>query len=229
MTAAVRTPAAPTQVPAIALSALTRRMGSEQVLRGVDLEVAQGRLVVLRGGNGAGKTTLIKVLATRLRPTSGSVRLFGHDVLKEAAEVRRHVGLLSALGGNYPVLSARENLLLASDMSGAARQAIDGLLERVGLSAAADKYVRTFSSGMKKRLGLARLLLLDPSLWLLDEPHAALDDAGKDLVDQVVSDARARGRTVLMASHESDRRSLLPDAVLQLHDGRLRLAPGPQP
>lgn len=229
MSAPLTVPAADPQLPAIQLSALTRRMGSEPVLRGVDLEVAQGRMVVLRGGNGAGKTTLIKVLATRLRPTSGTAQLFGYDVLKQAPEVRRHIGLLSVLGGNYPVLTARENLLLAADLGGAQRQSVGPLLDRVGLSAAADKYVRTFSSGMKKRLGLARLLLLDPQLWLLDEPHAALDDAGKDLVDRVVTDARARGRTVLMASHESDRRSLLPDAVLQLHDGRLRLAPRPAP
>ncbi|NLG07969.1 MAG: heme ABC exporter ATP-binding protein CcmA [Deinococcales bacterium] len=211
--------------PAIELAGVTRRMGRELVLRGVDLEVAAGRLVVLRGGNGAGKTTLLRLLATRLKPTSGSARLFGVDVLKEPAAARARLGMLSVMGGSYPVLSARENLLLACDMAGAPRAAVGGLLERVGLAAAADKHVRTFSSGMKKRLGLARLLLLDPDLWLLDEPYAALDDDGKRLVDEVVAAARARGRTLLMASHESDREHLRPDAVLQLHDGRLRLAP----
>lgn len=212
-------------VPAIRLSGLTRRMGNQLVLRGVDLEVAAGRLVVLRGGNGAGKTTLLKVLATRLRPTGGSARLFGHDVLKEAAEVRSRIGLLSVMGGSYPVLSARENLHIAADLSGKDRQGVEGLLDLVGLSSAADKYVRTYSSGMKKRLGLARLMLMDPDLWLLDEPYAALDDAGKRLVDEVVSGARQQGRTLLMASHESDRDALRPDAVLQLDDGRLKLAP----
>src|SRR5690554_363967 len=212
-------------VPAIRLSGLTRRMGNQLVLRGVDLEVAAGRLVVLRGGHGAGKTTLLKVLATRLRPTAGSAHLFGHDVLKEAAEVRSHIGLLSVMGGSYPVLSARENLSIAADLGGKERQGLDALLEVVGLANAADKYVRTFSSGMKKRLGLARLILLDPDLWLLDEPYAALDDAGKRLVDEVVSGARQRGRTLLMASHESDREALKPDAVLQLDDGRVKLTP----
>ncbi len=211
--------------PAIVLEAVTRRMGSELVLRGVDLEVAPGRLVVLRGGNGAGKTTLLKLLATRLKPTSGSARIFGLDVLAAPAEARRRLGMLSVLGGSYPVLSAHENLLLAADMSGAPRAAVDELLAQVGLEAAAGKLVRTFSSGMKKRLGLARLMLIDPDLWLLDEPYAALDDDGKRLVDEVVSAARARGRTLMMASHESDRALLRPDAVLQLHDGRLRLAP----
>lgn len=216
-------------VPAIRLSGLTRRMGNQLVLRGVDLEVAAGRLVVLRGGNGAGKTTLLKVLATRLRPTAGTAKLFGFDVLKDQAEVRARMGMLSVMGGSYPVLSARENLTMAADMTGKDRAAVGGLLEKVGLADAADKYVRAFSSGMKKRLGLARLLLIDPELWLLDEPYAALDDAGKQLVDEVVSQARERGRTLLMASHESDRDALKPDAVLQLHDGRLRLAPQVKP
>lgn len=214
-----------TEKLAIHLEGLTRRMGNQLVLRGVDLEVAPGRLVVLRGGNGAGKTTLLKVLATRLRPTGGRARLFGFDVLKDQADVRRRMGMLSVMGGSYPVLSARENLQMAADLSGKAREQVEPLLQVVGLTDAADKYVRTFSSGMKKRLGLARLMLIDPDLWLLDEPYAALDDAGKQLVDEVVSGARERGRTLLMASHESDRDALKPDAVLQLHDGRLRLAP----
>lgn len=214
-----------TEKLAIHLEGLTRRMGNQLVLRGVDLEVAPGRLVVLRGGNGAGKTTLLKVLATRLRPTGGRARLFGFDVLKDQADVRRRMGMLSVMGGSYPVLSARENLQMAADLSGKAREQVEPLLQVVGLTDAADKYVRTFSSGMKKRLGLARLMLIDPDLWLLDEPYAALDDAGKQLVDEVVIGARERGRTLLMASHESDRDALKPDAVLQLHDGRLRLAP----
>ena len=218
-----------TEPPAIELTGLTRRMGNQQVLRGVDLEVAPGRLVVLRGGNGAGKTTLLKVLATRLRPTGGTAKLFGFDVLKDQAEVRARMGMLSVMGGSYPVLSARENLTMAADMTGNDRAEVGPLLAKVGLAEAADKYVRAFSSGMKKRLGLARLLLIDPALWLLDEPYAALDDAGKQLVDEVVSQARERGRTLLMASHESDRDALKPDAVLQLHDGRLRLAPEATP
>ncbi len=215
--------------PAIQLTGLTRRMGNQPVLRGVDLEVATGRLVVLRGGNGAGKTTLLKVLATRLRPTGGTARLFGFDVLKESAEVRKRMGMLSVMGGSYPVLSARENLQMAADLAGKERAAVPALLELVSLADAAEKYVRTYSSGMKKRLGLARLMLVDPELWLLDEPYAALDDAGKLLVDDVVGQARERGRTLLMASHESDRDALQPDAVLQLHDGRLRLAPEARP
>lgn len=211
------------QPPAIQLEGLVRRMGTEQVLKGVDLEIAPSRLVILRGGNGAGKTTLLRVLATRLKPTGGTVKLFGYDVLKSPHEVRQRVGMIGASGGSYPVLSAEENLMLAADMSGKERSEIPGLLDAVGLTDAAKKYVRAFSSGMKKRLGLARLMLLDPQLWLLDEAHAALDDEGKLLVDEVVTAARARGRTIFMASHEQDRATLEPDAVLALADGRVSL------
>src|SRR5690606_21354848 len=148
---------APGGVPAIALENVGRRMGRETVLDGIDLEIAAGRVVVLRGGNGAGKTTLLRMLATRLRPTHGAGRAFGCDLVKHGAEVRRRVGLLSVLGGNYPVLTARENLRLTMALAGTPDgEGIDHVLARVRLESAADKLVRTYSSGMKKRLGLAR-------------------------------------------------------------------------
>lgn len=220
---------------AIELREVTRRMGGEYVLCGVNLEVAAGRLVVLRGSNGTGKTTLLRLLATRLRPAGGQAFVFGHDLTRDGAAARARLGLLSVMGGSFPLLTGRENLELAaalapgpregaprSDMAaGGAR--FEGPLAGVGLEQAADKLVRTYSSGMKKRLGLARLLLLDPDLWLLDEPYAALDDLGKRLMDECVAAAKARGRTVFMASHESDRDHLGPDAVIELKGGTLRM------
>lgn len=232
--------------PAISLRGLQRRMGSEMVLQGVDLDVAAGRVVVLRGSNGAGKTTLLKVLATRLRPSFGSGSVFGHDLVKEAHAVRAHVGFLGVYGGNYLMLSARENLGLAAALGGVGAAGapsvgtagtgggsygtddqIASMIDLVGLGGARDKLVRSYSSGMKKRLGLARMALLDPSVWLLDEPYAALDDDAKALVDRLVVEARSRGRTVFMASHESDRPELAPDAVLLLKEGRVYAGSGP--
>jgi len=213
---------------AIELVNVTRRMGRDFVLRGVNLEIAAGRLVVLRGANGTGKTTLLRLLATRLRPTSGEARVFGLALPKAGAKARARLGFLSVMGGSFPMLDARENLNLALDLTPGARaraqQGVGAVLEQVGIGQAANKLVRTYSSGMKKRLALARLLLLDPDLWLLDEPYAALDDSGKDLVDGCVAAARARGRTVLMASHESDRDRLGPDAVIELRDGVVCMA-----
>lgn len=227
---------------AIELRGVTRRMGGEYVLRGIDLEVAPGKLVVLRGSNGTGKTTLLRLLATRLRPAGGQALVFGHDLTREAAAARARLGLLTVMGGSFPLLTGRENLELATALTprrpGLPARAEAGQAEpteawkartplatlgRVGLEHGADKLVRTYSSGMKKRLGLARLLLLDPDLWLLDEPYAALDDLGKRLMDECVTAAQARGRTVFMASHESDRDHLGPDAVIELKDGTLRM------
>ncbi len=213
---------------AIELIDVTRRMGHDFVLRGVNLEIAAGKLVVLRGANGTGKTTLLRLLATRLRPTSGEARVFGLQLPKSGAQARARLGLLSVMGGSFPMLDATENLRLALDLTpraqAGAERDVSAVLKDVGLGSAAHKLVRTYSSGMKKRLGLARLLLLDPDLWLLDEPYAALDDSGKGLIDDCVAAARERGRTVLMASHESDRNRLGPDAVLELEDGTLRIA-----
>ncbi len=212
--------------PAVSLRGVVRRMGRDTVLRGIDLDVAPGKLVVLRGSNGSGKTTLLRLLATRLRPHAGEARLFGHDLVRRAEAARARVSLLGSSGGSYPVLTGRENLRLAAAIAGKGRGAdeVDAALARVGLTHAADKLVRFYSSGMKKRLGLARQLLLDADLWLLDEPYAALDEEGKRLVDVCLTEARGRGRTVLLASHEQDRHDLAPDATLELVDGRVRLA-----
>lgn len=209
------------EAPAVELTGLARRYGSSLVLRGVNLEMARGRTVVLRGANGAGKTTLLKVLATRLRPSRGGGRVFGHDLLREAHEVRRRVAFLPAAGGSYPALNARENLRLAATLYGRPDADLDALLARVGLAEVA-RPVRTFSTGMKKRLGVARLLLSDADLWLLDEPYGALDEAGCGLIDELLVQSRAEGRTVLIASHQQARAELAADAELALEEGVLR-------
>lgn len=215
------------QAPAIALDAVTKRFGRELVLRELRLEMAPGRVAVLKGSNGAGKTTLLRLLATRLRPTRGRARVFGYDLQRQGDEARRRVALLSVLGGNYAMLTARENLRLATALSGLPGADVDAALARVALSGVSDGLVRTFSSGMKKRLGLARMLLVDPPLWLLDEPFAALDEQGRILVEDALAAARAQGRTILMASHELERAARFADAVLELRGGRLVHAGGP--
>ena len=203
------------------LRGVQRRYGRHLVLRGLDLEVAPGRIVALHGSNGAGKTTLLRLLATRLRPSAGEALVYGHDVIREGHLARGRLATIAVFGGAYGTLTARENLHLATALRGAPTHALDAALERVGLARVADHLVRTFSSGMRKRLGLARLLLARADLWLLDEPHAALDADGQALVDALVHEARAAGRTVLMATHETGRSFDLADAVLRIDDGRL--------
>ena len=206
--------------PAVELSGLARRYGVAYVLKNVNLSVSPGRTLVLRGGNGAGKTTLLRVLSTRLRPSRGGGRVLGFDLIKEAHSVRERVAYLSVFGGAYGALTARENLMLAAKLYG--RQVdVDGHLEHVGLGNARNKLVRTFSSGMKKRLGVARLLLSEAELWLLDEPYAALDEAGRELIDMLLVMAKDTGKTVVMASHELERSARFADRILDVQDGTL--------
>lgn len=215
---------------AVELANITRKLGGSAVVTGVNFRLAAGRLLMLRGANGSGKTTLLRIIAGRLRPTTGTAKVFGFDTVKQPDEVRKRLGMLTVLGGNYPILTAKENLRLAADL-GIAGPVSDSqlheILHAVGLADTGTKLTRTFSSGMKKRLGLARLILLDPDLWLLDEPHAALDTAGKNLIDRLVGEAQARGRTIIMASHEDDRDTLKPDATVEMVHGTLALVEAP--
>lgn len=212
-------------IKAVELVGVSRRYGRNYILKDINLTVAEGRTVVLRGGNGAGKTTLLRVLATTLRPSRGWGNVFGFDLVKEGPEVRRRVAYLGVLGGSYGGLTALENLRLAATLYGkdGSSRTLEPLLERVGLLGARDKPARAFSSGMRKRLALARLLLADARLLLLDEPYATLDESGKGLVDDVLHEAKEAGKTVVMASHDLERATLLADSVLVLEGGRLAL------
>lgn len=211
---------------AVELANVTRKLGGSAVVTSVNFRLAAGRLLMLRGANGSGKTTLLRLIAGRLRPTAGTAKVFGYDTVKQPDEVCKRVGMLTVLGGNYPILTATENLRLAADLGVAepvSEARLQEILQSVGLGETGSKLTRTFSSGMKKRLGLARLILLDPDLWLLDEPHAALDTAGKNLIDELTREAQARGRTIIMASHEDDRDTLQPDATVEMVHGKLTL------
>ena len=210
--------------PAVELSGLARRYGAAYVLRDVNLNVAEGRTLVLRGGNGAGKTTLLRVLSTRLRPSRGGGRVFGFDLVREAHRVRERVAYLNVFGGAYGALTAKENLAFAARLYGQPVEKVDRLLEQVGLGVARDRLVRTFSSGMKKRLGVARVLLSNADLWLLDEPYAALDEEGQNLIDALLVRAKTDGKTVLMASHDLGRSARFADRVLDVRGGTLEVA-----
>jgi heme exporter protein A len=220
---------------AIRLRGVVHGYGGPPVLAGLDLDVTAGRIVALHGPNGAGKTTLLRLLATRLRPSRGEARVLGRDVVREAHQVRNLVVLLPVYGGAYGALSGRENLRLAVALRGgdparaATRAAIEVALEDVGLSGGADHLVRAYSSGMRKRLALARLVLADAPVWLLDEPYAALDEAGQALVDELIAQARDAGRTVLVASHDLPRSLATSDAVVEIAAGRLRVIARPRP
>ncbi len=218
-----------TAAAALEIDQLVRRFGRDRVLDGVSLRMAAGGVVALRGHNGSGKTTLLRVLATRLRPSSGTVRVFGFDAVKQGSEVRRHLAYLPVGGGGFGALTAAENLRLVAAAVGTPSMSIGEALERVGLEQHAGRTVRAFSSGMKRRLGLARLLMSPAPLWLMDEPYASLDEDGRKLVDELLVDAQQQGRSVLVASHEHDRLARYVTATVALERGRLMGLKGDAP
>ena len=214
--------------PAIELRNLTFGYGGPPILAGLDLDVVPGRVVALHGPNGAGKTTLLRLLSTRLRPAGGTARVMGHDVIAAGHLARSCIATLPVYGGAYGALSGRENLALTVALRGMGGERIDAALAQVGLGRAADALVRAYSSGMRKRLALARLLLADAAVWLLDEPYAALDEPGQAMVDALVADARGRGTTVVIASHDYARSLATADAVIEIAGGALRVLARPR-
>jgi heme exporter protein A len=214
-----RSPLVP--IPAVATREVARLFGRSAALAGVSLEVERGRMVALLGPNGAGKTTLLRILATSLRPTFGSAHVDGIDVAERPELVRPRVAYLSHATGLYDELTAVENLRFAATMLGRPNptEAAAHALAEVNMEADATRRVRGFSAGMRRRLALGRLLLAAPSLVLLDEPHAALDAEGAALIDSLLEGWRAGGTTVLVATHQADRITLLADGWARLDAG----------
>jgi heme ABC exporter ATP-binding subunit CcmA len=195
--------------------------GRTAALKGVSLRLEAGQTLALLGPNGSGKTTLLRILAGATAPTAGSGSIFGLDIIANRIELRGHVGMLSGDSYLYEDLTARENLQFIVTMAGrkpdlAEMQAI---LKEVSLERHADKRVRTFSSGMRRRLSLARLLLIDPRMWLLDEPYNSLDEAGADLVDAIVRRVTNAGGAAILATHDAERALALADIAARLDRG----------
>jgi len=196
-------------------------------LDAVSLTVEEGVLFGLLGANGAGKTTLLRLVCTLLRPSAGRIEVLGHDSRRDAEAVRRCVGVV--LGGERAVywrLTGRENLLYAAALHGVppavARARASDLLRLVGLSDRADDLVERYSTGMRQRLGLARALMPDPPILVLDEPTAGLDPAGVAELRRLLGELRgARTRTILLATHNVAEAERLCDVVGILHRGRL--------
>lgn len=217
---------------AVELSGVARRFGRRWALRGVDMRVEPGEVVAVRGRNGSGKTTLLRVCATALRPTRGGGSVFGFDLIGTPAPVRAIAGFLAHQPGLYEDLTAGENLRFAARMLGvdADGTLVDGALARVGLEHERHERVRGFSSGMRRRLALGRLLLAPPRLLLLDEPYASFDAEGVNLVNEFAAAVAAAGGAALVATHDIARARGVAHRELHLRDGRVHehaIDPGP--
>jgi len=201
--------------------ALRKSFGLRPVLRGVDLEVAPGECLALMGPNGAGKTTLLRILATLTKPTAGLVRVAGLPLPAAAGAVRQRLGVVAHHTLLYSDLSADENLQFYAQLFAltGARPRIAAVLEQVGLAARRNDLVRTFSRGMQQRLAIARALLHDPEVLMLDEPYTGLDPQAADMLDGVLAAARQAGRTTLLTTHDLPRALALADRVAILARG----------
>jgi len=213
-------------VPVVAAERISRRYEAGLVLRPLSIRIEPGERVALLGPNGAGKTTLLRLLSTLLQPSSGQLRLFGRDPRREGSAVRSRIGVVAHQSLLHPDLTAAENLRYFAGLYDLvdAGERIGAALQAVDLAARAQDRVRSFSRGMQQRLALARALLHQPELLLLDEPDAGLDVRALDLLPRVLagSDALgASGVTVIFTTHQIDRALALARRVLVMVAGRI--------
>ncbi len=206
---------------AVEVEGLARHYGEREALSGVTLSLASGQTLVVFGPNGAGKTTLLRVLATLLRPHAGHVRVLGESLPSEAWAVRGRIGLLGHEPLLYRELTARENLDLHARLHDVAAQRVGEVLERVGMAHRADEPLRSLSRGMVQRVAVARAVLHEPELLLLDEPRSNLDPAAIELVDPLIGSASKCTRVI--CSHDPSSGLSEADVVLGLRDGRTAL------
>lgn len=207
---------------------IEKKFGYSFAVRNISLQVKRGEFVALFGRNGAGKTTFLKIAATLMRPTKGTLSIEGFDVGKEPEEARRRIGFLSHNTFVYRDLSALDNLKFFCRLYGVddSDDRLLGLLDRVGLRKRAGDSVRAFSRGLQQRVGIARTLLHDPALILLDEPYTGLDANASQTLNELLDNAVAAGKTVILTTHDVDQglrgasRAVIVDRGTVVHDGK---------
>ena len=211
--------------PAIVAEGLVKRFGAIEALGGVGLEVPAGAVLGLLGPNGAGKTTVVRILATLLRPAAGSARVAGLDVVRQAAAVRRQIGLSGQYAAVDPYLTGRENLQMIGRLSGLgralARRRAGELLDTFDLTGAADRGLRGYSGGMRRRLDVAASLVARPSVLFLDEPTTGLDPRGRIGLWQTIAALTAQGTTVLLTTQYMEEADQLADSIVVIDAGRV--------
>jgi len=210
----------------------TRRQSELVAVDDVSFDIARGEIFGLLGPNGAGKTTTIKIISTLLRPTSGTVRVASIDVTKRPTEALRHLGtVLTGERSVYWKLTGRENLEYFAALYGIparlARQRIDSLLERFSLGARADERVERYSTGMRQRICLAKALLAEPQILILDEPTAGLDPQAARNMRELIQEIKGEGRTVLLTTHYMEEADQLCDRVAIIDRGKIIVLDSP--
>ncbi|MGY6661300.1 MAG: ATP-binding cassette domain-containing protein [Glycocaulis sp.] len=211
--------------PAIETRSLARRFGDKRAVDGIDLDVKRGEIFAVLGPNGAGKTTLVRMLATLLRPSEGSARVLGHDIEREAREVRRKISLTGQFASVDEDLTGYENLLLLSRLSGLkgadAKGRAMNLLTAFDLAEAAAKQAKDYSGGMRRKLDIAASLIRRPELLFLDEPTTGLDPRSRNQVWDIVRGLAASGTTILLTTQYLEEADQLADEIAVVDHGRI--------
>ena len=214
-----------TSAPAIEVEDLRKSFGAVTALDGLNLVSNEGEVLGLLGPNGAGKTTLVRALATLLRPDSGRAMVLGHDVLADPCAVRREIGLAGQFAAVDEILTGRENLEMVGRLyhlsrPDARRRAVE-VLERFGLSDAADRRVSTYSGGMRRRLDLAATLVGRPRVIFLDEPTTGLDPRSRTELWEMVGELRSAGTTLLLTTQYLEEADRLAQSIAVIDQGRI--------
>jgi heme ABC exporter ATP-binding subunit CcmA len=199
----------------VVANGLTHWFGRELALEGVDLVVDAGEHLAVLGDNGAGKTTLLRILSTALRPTAGQLQIAGLNAFREKRRLRHHIGYLAHEPGLYPALSAVENLEFFCDLQEVSRTRVEEALHAVGLTPVAHRRADRLSRGMQQRLAIARAILHEPRLLILDEPDASLGEDAAEILTRVMQD-----KTVVLATHDRALANRLCPRTLELRHGR---------
>jgi heme exporter protein A len=207
---------------------IEKKFGYAYAVRSIDLQVRRGEFVALFGRNGAGKTTFLKIAATLMRPTGGTLSVEGFDIHKQPEAARRQIGFLSHNTFVYRDLSALDNLKFFCRLYGVedSEERLLGVLDRVGLRKRAADPVRAFSRGLQQRVGIARALLHDPSLILLDEPYTGLDANASETLNDLLDNAVKAGKTVILTTHDVNQglrgatRAVIVDRGRVVHDSK---------
>lgn len=209
--------------PLVQVEGLTRSYGYRRILRGIDLVVEQGEILTIFGPNGAGKSTLIRVLSTSIHPGEGTARIAGCDLRHQGEEIRRAIGVVSHRSFLYGSLTARENLHFYASLYGLneREERAGKLLAMLGLEDRQDDPVRTFSRGMEQRLAIARAILHDPKVLLLDEPYTGLDQHAVRVLNDVLLEVRGAGKGIILTTHDLGRGLEVSDSVAILVGGRI--------
>jgi ABC-2 type transport system ATP-binding protein len=211
------------QKKAIQVKGLQKSYKKLYVLKGVDFEVEQGAIFVLLGSNGAGKTTIVKILTTLLKHDSGTAVVNGFDVASNPDSVRQSISLTGQFAAVDEILTGRENLIMIAKLRHLKnpRQVADDLLNRFGLTDAADRGVSTYSGGMRRRLDIAMSLVGKPQLIFLDEPTTGLDPEARIEVWKIVKELASNGTTVFLTTQYLEEAEQLADRIAILHEGRI--------